>query len=219
VNATVDMGSHSFALWTAQTIPTGGTLILAQTGLENFDGSDTSPAGCYSCNPNDCLTKVSSAVPVVHLTVGTTTTNYYDPTQVLNTKGVDAAGCPYTGTRNDESQAWVQLGTTAPAGATATGAGPSGLQLPGETEVWMAPPFPNPAGRTLTIRFGMPAAGPVRLGVYDVAGRLVRGSVDGELSAGSYLDVLDVSGLKPGAYFCTLITPARTVHQTFMIAR
>jgi hypothetical protein len=154
---------------------------------------------------------------VVHLTIGTTTTNYYDPTQVLNTKGVDAAGCPYTGTRNDESQNWVQLGTTAPAGAQASGA--RGPQLPGETEVWMAPPFPNPASRNVTIRFGMPVAGQVRLGVYDVAGRLVRSSIDGELSAGSYLDVLDVSGLKPGAYFCALITPTRAVRQAFMITR
>lgn len=219
VNATVDMATHHFALWSGQTIPAGGTLILAQTGLENFDGSDTSPAGCYSCNPNDCLTKVSSAIPVVHLTIGATTTNYYDPNQILNTKGADAAGCPYTGTRNDESEAWVKLGTTTPAFAEATDAGARGLEIPGEREVWMAAPFPNPASRNVTIRFRLPAAGTVRLGVYDVAGRLVRSSVDGELSAGTYVDMVDVSGLQPGAYFLTLATPSRMVHQAFVINR
>ncbi|HMC37260.1 MAG TPA: T9SS type A sorting domain-containing protein, partial [Actinomycetota bacterium] len=208
-----------FALWSSHTIPAGQSLILAQTGLENFDGSDSSPAGCYSCNPKDCLTKVSAAIPVVHLTVGGATTDYYDPMQVLNTKGADAAGCPYTGTRNDESQAWQKLGTTAPAVARAGAAGASSLELPLEPEVWMAPPFPNPAWRAVTVRFGMPSAGEVRLGVFDVAGRMVRSSVAGSLAAGSYIDVVDVSGLRPGAYFCTLWTPARTLHQAFVVAR
>jgi PKD repeat protein len=219
VNATVDMGTHHFALWSANTIPAGYSLILAQTGLENFDGSDTSPAGCYSCNPNDCLTKVSSAVPVVHLTIGSTTTNYYDPNQVLNTKGADAAGCPYTGTRNDESEAWQKLGTTAPAFASASGEGSSSLEIPPQPDLWMAPPYPNPAGRAVTVRFGMPRAGEVKLGVYDVAGRLVRSSVAGNLGPGSYVDIVDVSDLRPGAYFCTLWTPSRTLHQAFVIAR
>jgi len=219
VNATVDMGSRHFALWSAQTIPAGQSLILAQTGLENFDGSDTSPAGCYSCNPNDCLTKVSSAIPVVHLTIGATTTNYYDPNQTLNTKGADAAGCPYTGTRNDESRSWQQLSSNAPAFARAATDGSSSLELPLPAEAWMSPPFPNPAARELTIRFGMPTAGEVRLGIYDVAGRLMHGSVVGTLSAGSYVDVVDVSGLMPGSYFCTLKTPSVTLHRSFVIAR
>jgi PKD repeat protein len=219
VNATVDMGTSHFALWNAQTIPAGYSLILAQTALENFDGSDTSPAGCYSCNPNDCLTKVSSAIPVVHLTIGLTTTNYYDPNQILNTKGADAAGCPYTGTRNDESQAWQRLSTTAPTLAGADGRTQSSLELPPQSELWMAPPFPNPAGRSVTVRFGLPTAGEVRLGVYDVTGRLVRSSISSHLGAGDYVDMVDVSGLRPGAYFCTLWTPGRTLHQAFVINR
>jgi PKD repeat protein len=219
VNATVDMGTSHFALWSAQTIPAGYSLILAQTSLENFDGSDTSPAGCYSCNPNDCLTKVSSAIPVVHLTIGATTTNYYDPNQILNTKGADGAGCPYTGTRNDESQAWQRLSTTAPTLAGAAGGSQSTLELPPQSELWMAPPFPNPAGRAVTVRFGLPSGGEVRLGVYDVTGRLVRSSISSHLGAGDYVDVVDVSGLRPGAYFCSLWTPGRTLHQAFMISR
>jgi PKD repeat protein len=111
VLVTVDMGSSHFGLWSAQTIPAGQSLILAQTGFENFDGSDTSPAGCYGCDPQLCITDVVKTVPVVHVAIGANTTNYQDPKQFLNTQGADKAGCPDTGgTRNDESTTWQQLG-------------------------------------------------------------------------------------------------------------
>jgi hypothetical protein len=108
VGVTVDIGSKTFALWTAQSVPAGASLIVAQTGLENFDGSDRNAAGCFGCDPSLCLTNVFSTVfPVVHVTVNGVTTNYKDSTQILNTRGVDSAGCPDTGgTRNDESEVW-----------------------------------------------------------------------------------------------------------------
>jgi PKD repeat protein len=110
VVVSVDVGSHHYALWGTSTIPAGGRLILAQTAFENFDLSDTNSAGCYSCSGKLCITSVMSTVPVVHVTVGGQTFNFFDPGQVLNTHGVDSAGCPYTGTRNDESQNWIQIG-------------------------------------------------------------------------------------------------------------
>ncbi len=112
VTVTVDIGpNYHFALWNTQTIPASQSLILTQMGYETFDGSDTSPAGCYGCDPNLCLTAVVSTVPVVHVTIAGTTTNYQDSRQILNTQGADKAGCPDTGgTRNDESETWQQLG-------------------------------------------------------------------------------------------------------------
>jgi len=113
VVVSVDMGSHHFALWGTNSIPPGASLILAQTAFQNFDGSDTNPAGCYGCDPTLCLTSVSSTVPVVHVTVNGTTTNVFDPHQSLNTGGVDSAGCPDTGfttVRREESEQWQQLG-------------------------------------------------------------------------------------------------------------
>lgn len=50
---------------------------------------------------------------------------------------------------------------------------------------------PNPFNPRTTIRFDLPAAGPVRLTIYDVAGRLIRVLVDGELSAGAHDAVWD----------------------------
>jgi hypothetical protein len=115
VVVTVDIGSHHWALWGTNAIPAGQSLILAQTSFQNFDGSDESPAGCYGCDPALCITKISSTVPVVHVTVnGLTAVNVSDSHQVLNTGGVDSAGCPDTGDitiRRDEATLWQQLGT------------------------------------------------------------------------------------------------------------
>ncbi len=44
--------------------------------------------------------------------------------------------------------------------------------------------FPNPANPAVTLRAALPAAGPVRLTVHDVRGRLVRTLVDGQRPAG-----------------------------------
>jgi PKD repeat protein len=109
VTVTVNIGSKQYALWGTNSIPAGGRLVLAQMGFETFDGSDTGSAGCYGCDPSLCTTAVSHTVPVIHVTIGAVTTNYNDTAQILNTQGADKAGCPYTGTRNDESEPWQQV--------------------------------------------------------------------------------------------------------------
>jgi PKD repeat protein len=213
VVVTVDIGTRHYALWGTQSIPAGGKLILAQTAMENFDGSDTNPAGCYSCSPNDCLTKVRSTVPVVRVTIGSTTTRYYDNQQVLNTRGVDAAGCPYTGTRNDESHAWQQVVPgTAPALSASRALGSDAV-------VALAPIEPNPARGSLTLQFRLPTSGRVYVGMFDVTGRRVRTWVDHSLEEGDYHKVVDLSGIAPGVYFCHLRTPELHVTRTFVIAR
>ena len=114
VAVTVDVGSRHYALWGTNTIPAGQSLILTQTVFENFDGSDLgNSAGCYGCDPALCVTQVQATIPVVHVTVnGGVTVNFVDSQQVLNTRGVDGAGCPDTGSasvRRDESHDWQQL--------------------------------------------------------------------------------------------------------------
>jgi hypothetical protein len=126
VHVTVDIpvvypagsSSHHFDLWGTLTIPAGQSLILVQTAYENFDGSDyNSKAGQYGQDPSLCTNPndVSTGIPVVHVTVGTATANFNDTNQILNTHGVDSAGClpPVASpTRNDESEAWQSLGGT-----------------------------------------------------------------------------------------------------------
>ena len=77
-------------------------------GYATFDGSDLNPGGCYGCNAASCSPPLPT-IPVVHVTIGGNTFNYSDPGQVINTHGVDSAGCPYNGNRNDESEPWALL--------------------------------------------------------------------------------------------------------------
>ena len=217
----VDIGSKLYALWGTNSIPAGYRLILAQTSFENFDGSDTNPAGCYGCSSKDCINKVMSTIPVVHVTIGGITTDYIDPGQILNTHGVDAAGCPYTGTRNDESQAWQQIypRQSAPAQATAGSAWSSAWQPPAWENFWLGPPIPNPARDVVAVRFTTPAMGPVRLSAYDVTGRLVRVCVDEILDAGDYDVRVDLAAARPGVYFLSLWTPEGIRHRTLTLTR
>ncbi len=213
VVATVDIGTHHYALWGTRTIPAGYRLLLAQTAFENFDGSDTNPAGCFSCNPNDCLTKVVSTVPVIHVTVNGTTTDYPDTGQVLNTNGADGAGCPYTGTRNDESTDWQQVYPKSSLAPQSAFAGRD------EGAVWMSAPYPNLVRGPLTIRFRTHQRGEVRLALYDLSGRLVRPSVDGILEAGEYTDRLNLTGMAPGIYYCRLSTLDGELHRAIILVR
>ncbi|MRR09161.1 T9SS type A sorting domain-containing protein [bacterium] len=50
----------------------------------------------------------------------------------------------------------------------------------------LLPVGPNPSAGTLRLAYDLAAAGRVRLGVYDVAGRLVAKVVDGTMPAGSH---------------------------------
>ena len=214
VVVSVDIGIVHFALWGPQTIPAHGSLIFAQTSFENFDGSDTNAAGCVTCDPSLCLTQVSSAVPVITVKVGTTTTRYYDHDQVLNTGGVDAAGCPYTGARDDESHPWVMV----PPEGLVLGA-PDSLSRPGPTAVEFDAPAPNPARGSVLFRFRMPVAGDVQLGMFDVAGRRVLTCIDGWLEAGTYLKALDLAGVQPGVYFGILRAPGGVARRSFVVTR
>lgn len=217
VKVTCDIGSKKYNLWGTNNIPGRGSLVLAQTSMENFDGSDTNPAGCYGCSPADCLRKISRTVPVVHVTIGGRTTDYLDPQQILNTRGVDGAGCPATGTRNDESHVWQQV---SPAGAPYVVTSDPGLEyaLP-EGDHWMAAPYPNPAKTDVAFSFRTPSRGFVRLSVYDVSGRLIETPVDGSMEAGVHRVRVDLSRAAAGIYFCELQSSGGPMKKSFVVVR
>ncbi len=106
VSVSVKIGSSTYALWGTNSIPVGSSLILAQTGFENFDGSDHHAAGRPGGDPKLCNTAVDRSVPTITIRIGGTSTTYHDTALLLSTGGVDRAGCPYTGKRNDESEPW-----------------------------------------------------------------------------------------------------------------
>jgi len=193
VVVTCDIGSNHYALWGTRTIPANGKLILAQTAFQNFDGSDTSPAGCYGCDPKLCLTKVVSTIPVIHV----------------------AAGCPDTGgTRNDESQQWKQLGTT----QSFREGGPENENWVPEQMTFDAP-APNPVRDWMVIRYSLPRASRVFVGFYDVAGRLVQIVLDREMPAGIYQQGVTLGGVKPGVYYAQVQTRFGSMHRPVVVSR
>jgi Carbohydrate binding module (family 6) len=88
----VDFGGGStpanFALWGGklpQTLPPNWHLVMAQTIGFNFDTSDLFGEACHIN---------SGVVPVVHITVNGSDTDYLDDHQILNSDGADLASCP-----------------------------------------------------------------------------------------------------------------------------
>jgi hypothetical protein len=64
--------------------------------------------------------------------------------------------------------------------------------------------FPNPFNPATTIRYVIPAAGRVRLDVFNVIGQLVATLVDGRQDAGTYRAQFDARGVASGVYFYRL---------------
>lgn len=101
-------------------------------------------------------------------------------------------------------------GNESAAGATegATGAPVSGV-TGADFEFALATASPNPFRTATTIGFSVPAAGPVRLAIYTVAGRRVRTLVDEVRTAGPHVarwDGRDAEGhaVASGVYLCRL---------------
>jgi hypothetical protein len=82
-------------------------------------------------------------------------------------------------------------------------------EAPAAGEMMLAPVAPNPSGGTAVVRFALPQASNVRLGIYDLAGRRVRELVAGTRAAGTHTvrwDGHDASGtrVRAGLYFARL---------------
>jgi hypothetical protein len=83
---------------------------------------------------------------------------------------------------------------------------------------------PNPFNPQTTITFELPAAGRVRLDVFDVAGRLVATLHDGNLPPGRHRldwDGLDGGGraLPTGAYFCRLTAGKKSLSRKMLLLK
>lgn len=76
---------------------------------------------------------------------------------------------------------------------------------------------PNPATGSFGVDFSLERAGPVRLDVFDVAGRLATRREESDLGPGAY--VLQVGPLKPGLYFLRLTQSARGATARVVVTR
>ena len=88
--------------------------------------------------------------------------------------------------------------------------GPTGVgDEPQRAQLLLEPNVPNPFGSRTTMRFDLPAAGRVRLAIYDIAGRLIRTLVDADLQSGAHRAVWDGRdssgrGMESGSYVARL---------------
>ena len=73
---------------------------------------------------------------------------------------------------------------------------------------------PNPSRGLAQIRFALPQAGQVSLGVYDIAGRLVRTLASEHRAAGLHVIEWNDAAQRPGVYFVRLRTADQTLTRT-----
>jgi hypothetical protein len=97
---------------------------------------------------------------------------------------------------------YVVGGTTAKLRQAPVSAIAGGSAAP--TDLLLGQSFPNPCGRTATIRYQLPVETHVTLDVYDVAGRVVRELIDGFQGPGHHAVDVDVQGLAAGVYYYRL---------------
>jgi hypothetical protein len=79
--------------------------------------------------------------------------------------------------------------------------------------------FPNPFNPGTTIRFSVPASGPVTLKVYDLIGQEVATLVDGHLNAGVHQVRFNAGHLPSGMYFYTLEAGASSQTRRLMLVK
>lgn len=68
--------------------------------------------------------------------------------------------------------------------------------------------YPNPFGRSTSVRYSVAEPGRVTLEVYDLQGHIVRQLVDGQRYLGGYVETFDAQELPAGIYLYRLTTPS-----------
>jgi hypothetical protein len=82
--------------------------------------------------------------------------------------------------------------------------------VPGAPAGYLLETYPNPAERNAvsqaTVRFALPERGHVTLTLHDMIGRTVATVADGSYDAGEHILQLPLRPLRPGGYYCRLIS-------------
>ena len=94
----------------------------------------------------------------------------------------------------------------------------------GSSRLSFSPGWPNPFAGKTALKYFLPAAGEVELGVYDVAGRLVTRLPSGRRPAGDHVatwDGRDRDGrqVPSGIYFVRLVTGAERIERKVVLLR
>lgn len=103
--------------------------------------------------------------------------------------------------------------------SSSPGSGRTGSGSEKPDEFHLEQNYPNPFNPSTLITFHIPSAGPVRLEVVDVSGRIVSTLVDGIRQPGSYRIRFDADGLGSGLYLYRLQTSGGTLTRKMMLIR
>jgi predicted secreted hydrolase len=114
-------------------------------------------------------------------------------------------------------KAYVEQTHPRPAGGSQE-RGPDEADEPGE-DLELALRVRSPGGSSSIIEYQLPAAGHVRLDVFNVAGRRVATLVDGSRPAGRHEAGLDASDLASGVYFCRLIAGGGSIDRKAVLIK
>gem|GEM_PF-2649348 len=88
---------------------------------------------------------------------------------------------------------------------------------PQRVPMFIATPAPNPISDSATLRFALEQAGPVRINVYDVAGRRVATLLDADRPAGWNMIHMNGRNLASGVYFIRMKSGTRSVSRKFVV--
>ncbi len=87
------------------------------------------------------------------------------------------------------------------------------------SEITLAQNFPNPFNPATTISYSIPTAGQVRLGVYDMTGRLVASLVDETMPSGDHTIHFDASAYASGVYMYVLETGGTRIARKMLLLK
>jgi len=178
-----------------------GVTWQARSTLNTKTRVVTSPAGALFTSDGTAVYRSDDAgytwLALPPLPVGVQVTDVY----------ADDAGFVYAGTdggvfRSEEAVVVAAEGTPPSTGALALDA-----------------PAPNPFAAATTLRFSLPAAGAVRLDVYDVLGRRVTTLVDGVLTPGAHTATWTPTGVAGGTYVAVLRAGDATAVRRLLLQR
>lgn len=93
------------------------------------------------------------------------------------------------------------------------------VEQPQPRQISLEPAYPNPFNSTTRVSFEMPEAGYVKVGIYDLNGRLVTTVVESELATGHYTTLVDASSFATGVYVLRLDAGATSISQKLVLMK
>ena len=170
---------------------------------EQPDGLGAGP----SCRWAEIVTRQGGTLYLVGTSTGLySTTDLAGQSTVWMKEGATSIGSSIvTCMRSRNSDGFVAVGTYGSgvfSSNVSTVSVKAAQHLPGT--LYLESAYPNPVAGNVTVRFGIPDAGNVRLVLFDASGRVIRTLYEGAPGVGLHTQEIATAGLPAGNYFLSL---------------